>query len=174
MNVAILAYSMVALTTLSSGSTTKPLDNKHFLIHGEVIEIDPIGMEERDAVGTQIIVYQEGEIYVAFNTDEKGKYTFNLPVGYNYEVVYGGEKYVNKTVKGDGNNIPKKRYGYDVELDMGVFSRYEGVDYEFLESPVALIPFDSTNGKMIFDEDHSKKQGKAMHKCMKKIIKLHG
>ena len=131
-------------------------------------------MKEIDATDTRIIVYQEDEIYVAFNTDDQGKYKFNLPVGHMYRVVYGGDKYVNKEVFIDAHDIPMKRYGYNVVLDMGVVKEYEGVDFSFLAAPVALIAFDSAYGKMVFDESHSKKKGKEMLKCLKKITKLHG
>lgn len=178
MTLNIFAIAVATLGIMTGGSAdnsgTKPVDNKHFLIHGEIVEINPIESKEVDAAGAQVIVYQDDEIYVAFHADEKGKYKFNLPINHEYRVVYGGKDFVNKEISINAHELPRKKYGHDVQLDLGVFQNFEGVDYSFLAEPVALISYDDIMGKFSFDEKHSKKQSKAMYKCMKQIIKMHG
>jgi hypothetical protein len=171
MTLEIITLTMAAMTTLTGG--LKPVDNEHFLIYGDIIEIDPVQMKENDAPDCQVVVYQDGEIYVAFNSNEEGKYVFNLPINHNYEIVYGGVDYVNKKIVIDAHNLAQSRYGHKVQLDMGIFKSYDGVDYSCLEQPVALMAFDSMYGKFSFDEKYSKKQSKAVYKCLKEIVKLH-
>ncbi|NNE54499.1 MAG: hypothetical protein HKN32_00665 [Flavobacteriales bacterium] len=172
MTIDVLALSMLAMSAFDAGNM-RPVDEQHFLIHGKIIEINPVVMDEDQADDTQVIVYQDGEIYVAFNTNDEGEYLFNLPIGHNYEVVYGGEAYVNKKVTIDAKELPQKRKGYDVKLDMGVFQEYSDVDYSFLNDPVAQIFYDDDYGDLAFDEQYSMKQGKAMMKCFKEIAKKH-
>jgi len=177
MSINILAFMIATLGIMagtSSDSGTMPVDNKHFLIYGEIIEMDPVAAQERDAGGTQVIVYQDDEIYVTFNADEKGGYKFNLPVNHNYSVVYGGDAFVNKEILIDAHKLPNKKYGQNVQLDLGLLKKFEGVDYSFLNAPVALISYDELVGKFSYDEKHYKKQSKAMYRCMKQILKMHG
>jgi hypothetical protein len=177
MSINILAFTIATLsvfTGTSPDSGTKPVDNKHFLIYGEIVEVDLIASKEVDGTGTQVVVYQDDEIYVAFNADETGKYKFNLPINHNYRVVYGGKDFVNKEILINAHELPKKKYGHNVKLDLGMFKNFDGVDYSFLAEPVALIAYDDIMGKLSFDEKYSKKQSKAMFKCMKQIVKMHG
>ena len=168
----IATLSIFASTSLDSG--TKPVDNEHFLIYGEIVEVDLIASKEVGGANIQVVIYQNEEIYVAFNADETGKYKFNLPINHNYRVVYGGNEYVNKEISINAHELPKKKYGYNVKLDLGMFKNFEGVDYSFLTQPVALISYDDELGELSSDEKYSKKQSKAMFKCMKQIIKMHG
>ena len=177
MSINILAFTIATLGVMagnSSDSGTMPVDNEHFLIYGEIIEMDPVAAQERDADGTQVIVYQDGEIYVTFNADEKGEYKFNLPVNHNYSVVYGGEDFVNKEILIDAYKLPKNKHGQNVQLDLGLLKDFEGVDYSFLNAPVALISYDELAGELSYDKKHYKRQSKAMYKCMKQILKMHG
>lgn len=81
----------------------KPIDTQHFLIHGNVYEIDPVQNAQYDANDTRVIVYKDGEIYVAFNTNDDGKYLFNLPIGENYTLEFGGDTYINKRITMDAS-----------------------------------------------------------------------
>jgi hypothetical protein len=153
-------------------SGVKPVDNKHFLIHGEVMYMDMEAGKEMPAEAALVTVIQDGEIYVAFNADEKGKYLFNLPINHTYEVFYGGNKYVNKSIAIDARNLSKKKIGHTVELNMGLFDHYAGVDYSFLQAPIAVFYFEPEFDQLIPDEVYSRKAGKQMNKCYKQIAKL--
>ncbi len=170
MTSSIIAIAISALSVLSSN--TKPVNNKNFLIHGVVVEVDLQDPDEKVSKDTQIIVYQDGEIYVAFNTDDKGKYEFNLPIAHTYKVVYGGTKFVNKSIYIDAENLPRKKYGHNVELDMGLFHDYEGVDFSFLDEPMAQIAYNDEYNKLLFDEKYSMQKWKEMRKCMKQVQKI--
>jgi hypothetical protein len=173
MTIELLTLAIAAMTTFSPTSP-RPVDNKHFIIHGEIVELDPINQKEQDAPATQVIIYQEDEIYVAFDSNVEGKFEFNLPIDHIYTVTFGGDKFVNKIIEIDARNLNKKKYGHHVELDMGLFQEYDGVDYEFLNEPVATFRFDETVGSLAPDMAYTSKKSKQVFKCIKKIMKLHG
>ncbi len=168
----IFTLALAAMTAFSGG--TKPVDSNHFLLHGKILEIDLAAMQEIAVSNSQVIVMQDGEIYVAFNADDKGKYEFNLPVDHQYTIIYGSQNYVNKKVEINAYDLGKSRYGHDVKLDLGLFKSVEGVDFSFLEMPIAKIQFAPEYGKLAPDEEYSMRMAKQMRKCFKKIVKNSG
>jgi hypothetical protein len=150
----------------------EPVDDKHFLIHGEVMFLDMKAGKEKAIEGAQVTVIQDGEIYVAFRSGEKGKYLFNLPIGHVYEVFYGGDQFVNKSIVIDARNLSKKKYGHTVELNMGLFGHYADIDHSFLQEPIALIYFEPEYDQLILDEVYFRKAGKKLNKCYKQIARL--
>lgn len=117
---------------------------------------------------------QDDELYVAFNSDDNGKYEFNLPVDHNYTIIYGNQEFVIKTVEINAHDLSKSRYGHNVKLDLGLFKPVEGVDFSFLDEPIAKFQFEAEYGKIAPDEDYSFQMSKRMRKCFKKIIKTTG
>jgi hypothetical protein len=164
--------AFVAITTFSGG--TKPVDSNHFLLHGKIMEINPTAMQESAVDNSQVIVMQDNELYVVFNSDEKGKYEFNLPVNHNYTIIYGSQSFVVKKVEINAHDLSKSRYGHNVKLDLGLFKSVEGVDFSFLEEPIAKFQFEPEFGKIAPDEDYSFQMSKRMRKCFKKIAKTTG
>lgn len=150
----------------------RPIDNKHFLIHGELSHLDMEAGKEKPATDARVTIIQDGEIYAAIESDEKGKYLFNLPVNHTYEVFFGGDQYVNKSIAIDARNLSRKKYGHTVELNMGLFEHYAGVDFEFLQDPIAVFYFEPEYDQLIPNEGYARKAGKAMNKCYKQIAKL--
>ena len=131
----------------------KPVDNRHFLIHGNIIELSPQDMRERDAANVQIIVYQDDEIYVAFDTDEKGDYKFNLPNGHMYEVQYGTRDFVPKKIHIDATGVETKKDGFSIKMNVALFKAVEHVDYAIMEDPVSTFNFIDT--KKGFELDYN-------------------
>lgn len=163
----------VALSVLAAGGMLKekPIDNQHFLIHGQVFELDPLENREHDAANTRVIVYEKGEIYVAFKTAEDGKYLFNLPVGRQYTLEYGGDDYVNKVVTIDASKLGEQKKPEILEMDMGLFRHFEGVDYTFLDAPVAKFRYMRDEG-FEANAGHAIRMSEKTAKCMDSIRSL--
>lgn len=172
MTTAVLSLAFSTLVAVTG--STKPVDSNHFLLHGKVVEVDPSASRELPGKEIQVVVYQDSEIYVAFNTDSKGKYEFNLPVDHDYVVVFGTGDFVQKKVSIDSHELSRKKYGHTVKLDMGLFKPVSGVDFAFLEEPVAKFQFQSEFDRIAPDEDYGFKKAKEMRKCYKKILKNSG
>ena len=172
MTATLLSMAFSAAVALTG--STRPVDNNHILIYGKVLEIIPQEMKEIPGESVQVMIYQEDELYVAFNTDDKGKYEFNLPVEHNYTIVFGTENYVAKRVTIDAHALSDRKTGHAVKLDMGIFKPVEGVDFSFLEAPIASFYFQQEVGQIAPDEDYSFKMAKQMRKCYKQILKASG
>lgn len=155
-------------------ANSRPVDKHHFLIHGNVIELSPEDMIENQISGTQIIVYQNDEIYVAFDTDEKGDYEFNLPNGYDYSIHYGTRAFVPKKIDINASEVYEKRDGHSLKLNVAVFKEVENVDYAVMDEPMSKFNFEM--GKRSFDIDYEYAEYKLgqmrdLYKTMKKMKK---
>lgn len=149
-----------------------PVTNEHFVLHGMVYEVSLKTGDEHIAAGSQVIIYQEDEIYVAFNTDTYGEYLFNLPIGHSYEVVFGGDEYVNKRVMIDATECTKPRNGHDLHLNMGLFKAVNGADLTVFEAPVARFAYEVEEHDILPDMSFISKRQKEINKAMKKMSKL--
>lgn len=138
--------SAIACVALVSMMGKKPIDNEHFLIYGSVLEVDPIENAQMEAIGTRVTVYEDGDIFVAFKTNEEGEFQFNLPVGGQYTLAFGGDDYVNKIVTIDAKTLGVEKRGESVEIDMGLFRNHAGADYTYLAAPVAKFRYHRDEG----------------------------
>lgn len=156
------------LATISATAGLKPIDGNHFLIVGEVFELDPVENKQHSAENSLVVVFCEGEIFTAFKTEGSGKYSFNLPIGKNYDIVFGGKEYVNKTVNVDASRLGETRKGEILRMDMGLFREYSGVDYTFLQDPVAKFKFKKYEG-FTPNEDYAIRMSQKTMKCIESI-----
>jgi hypothetical protein len=165
--------SIFLLTFLCSTVFAKkkePTENL-FLITGKVLEISLTGAEPKDCGNVQIVVYQDQEIFVAFYSDAKGGYEFNLPVGFTYEIWFGGSTYVNKKVSIDTRDLPKSKGGYEVEWDLGLFRPYDKVDFVPLKEPFVKVQYSDEYGTLAADMEYTALRSKELDKVIKKAKK---
>jgi hypothetical protein len=171
-----MTFSALILGTLTSigmfTSNQFPVTNEYFVLHGMVFEVSLKTGDEHIAAGSQVIIYQEDEIYVAFKTDTYGEYLFNLPIGHAYEVVFGGEEYVNKRVMIDAKQCTKPRNGHDLQLNMGLFKPVKGADLTVFESPVARFEYQIEKHDILPDMSFISKGQKEINKAIKKMSKI--
>ena len=73
-----------------------PSTENHFHISGVIYHYDLVKGDELPAAHTQIVIYQNKELYVAFFGGADGLYSFYLPIGFEYEVWFGGSAFANK------------------------------------------------------------------------------
>ncbi|MGB1032080.1 MAG: hypothetical protein ACPGWM_05675 [Flavobacteriales bacterium] len=163
---------LVSAAVVMATSALKPISNEYVLVHGNVKEMQLDSDQLSDAKKVRCVVYKDGEIYVAFNTDEDGDYNFNLPVGEDYEMVFGGDTYVNKRITLDVTSLEAEKKGIAFKCDMRVFkSPGEVKQLEIFKLPVAKFAYNSRTRKVQPDleylDDHSFQVEKAMRKIAK-------
>ena len=149
----------------------KDVSGDHYLIKGRVFKIDPAAGTEENASNVQVVVYQGSELFVTFFTGEQGDYEFYLPIGFMYEVWYGGSAYVNKKVHIDATQFPKERKPRTVPLDMGLFRPVEKFEFPMLNAPYVKIGYDPELDQIAPDMEYTAKRSAELEKVFKKIKK---
>lgn len=154
MNIFSVILSAWISTVPVADNNLRPIDEEHFLIHGDVVE-QVYGSENRaNAPNTRVIVYKNDEIYVAFKSDDRGEYIFNLPLGHKYELTYGGENFVNKRIEIDATDAKVRKKGYSLEMNMSLFRPVDEIDYtEMDNNPVVAFSYDQEIRDMVPDLD---------------------
>ncbi|MFT7208785.1 MAG: hypothetical protein ACI93E_000412 [Flavobacteriales bacterium] len=173
MNVFTIIISAWISAIPVNDNNLRPIDEKHFLIYGDVIE-QVYGSENRaNAPNTRVIVYRENEIYVAFKSDARGEYIFNLPLGHKYELTYGGENFVNKRIVIDATNAKVSKSGYSLEMNMSLFRPVEEMDYTEMDTnPVVSFSYDQDIRDIVPDLDVVDAMWRKVDKLYKKSEKM--
>jgi hypothetical protein len=151
---------------LTWGQKKEQLAN-HFLLAGQLLLVDPFEATEEKAGNTQVIVHQDGEIFVVFNSLETGKYEFYLPLGHVYSISYGGQQFVNKKVIVDSSKSPKEKKPRRMNLDIGLFLPIEGASFPTLEQPFVKIAYDQEYDDFVPDFDYTENMLKQLDKDLK-------
>lgn len=148
-----------------------PSTENHFYINGIVYHYDIEKDKEVPAAHAQIVVYQNKDLYVAFFGGADGSYSFYLPVGFEYEVWFGGSAFVNKKLTVDATQMPEEKKPRNVVLDVSLFHPVEGVDFSVLNEPYARINYDPELDEVRVDEEFSKKRKLELDRVLKKAKK---
>lgn len=144
----------------------------HFLISGIIYHYDILSDKEMPAANVQIAIYQDKDLYVAFFGGADGAYSFYLPVGFEYEVMFGGSAFVNKRVRIDATQFPEERKPREVLLDLSLFRNVEGADFSLLEEPYVHIIYDPEADRILPDEAYTIKRKTELDKAIKKAKKI--
>ncbi|HEY8404067.1 MAG TPA: hypothetical protein VIK71_05605 [Flavobacteriales bacterium] len=165
--------SLVLMTQMAWSQTAKKYpDADHFILKGNVYEIDHINETEGKAKDTQVVVFQDDEIYVAFNTSANGgTYEFYLPINYNYNIYYGGDAYVNKIVNIDARQFPSEKKPRIVKLNVGLFKPIEGYSFEMMKSPFVKVKYNPETDVIEPDFEYTEAKTDQVVKYFKKIKK---
>jgi len=165
-------FLLVSAAAMMTSSALKPISNEYVLVHGNVKEIQLESDQTSDASSVRCVVYKDDEIYVAFKTDENGDYLFNLPVGENYEMVFGGDSYVNKRITLDVSELEAEKKGIAFKCDMRVFkSPGEVKQLAIFEKPVAIFSYNTGSRKVLPDLEYLDEHSFQVEKAMRKIAK---
>jgi hypothetical protein len=148
-----------------------PDTENHFLMNGIIYNYDIVKDQEMPASHVQIVIYQNKELYVAFFGGADGAYSFYLPIGYEYEVWFGGSAYVNKKLAVDATQMPEEKKPRSVVLDVSLFHAVEGVDFSMLNDPYARIFYDPETDAARTDDAFFKKQKVELDRAIKKAKK---
>lgn len=150
----------------------QPIDDAHLVVYGNLVEIVYGSQNEANAPMTQVVVYRDQEIFSAFKSNEKGEYVFNLPVGYVYELDFGGQSFVNKRVVIDTQECNGKRAKRSVAMDMSLFRPVDNVDYTAMQAPIVRWFFDKSSKEMIPDLDLVDSMMRTVDKLYRKSEKI--
>ena len=148
-----------------------PSTENHFLINGVIYNYDILKDQEQPAAHVHIVIYQNKELYVAFFGGADGAYSFYLPVGYEYEVWFGGSAYVNKKLAVDATQMPEEKKPRSVVLDVSLFHAVEGVEFAALDEPYARIIYDPETDEVRTDDAYFKKRKLELDRVIKKAKK---
>lgn len=168
---ALLAVSVPSFGQFRKISKTTSLEN-HYLISGVLYNYDIASGKEIPAANVQVVIYQNRELYVAFFAEADGKYSFYLPVGFEYDVSFGGAAFVNKKVHVDATQFPEERKPREVLLDLSLFYHVDGADFSVLEQPFVNIVYDPEADLIRPDEAYTTKRKAELEKALKKARKV--
>lgn len=149
-------------------------DNRgnYFFLNGVISDYDIASGKEHPAPFTQVVVYQNNELYVAFCGGEDGTYSFYLPLGYEYEVRFGGSAFVNKKFSIDATQIDEEAKPRSVQLSVSLFHPVVGADFSLLEEPYARMVYDPELDTVRTDEEYGRKRKTELERSLKKAKKL--
>lgn len=150
----VLMIAIVSFGFIAEDETPMPIDDQHLVIYGNIVEMLYGSDNEANAPTTRVIVYRDGEIFSAFKSNDKGEYVFNLPVGFEYVLSFGGDDFVNKRVIVNTDKIiESKRTKREVPMDISLFRPIDEIDYSAMEDPIVRWYFDKGAKQMVPDID---------------------
>jgi hypothetical protein len=95
-----------------------------------------------------------------------------LPVGFEYEVWFGGSAFANKKLLIDATQLPEERKPREVTLDVSLFRAVEGIDFSILTEPYVRMAYNPESDNMFLDEEYTRKRKVELDKSLKKAKKL--
>jgi len=143
----------------------------HFYINGIIYQYDILKGSETPAPHAQVVVYQNNELYVAFFAGEDGSYSFFLPIGFEYEVAFGGSAFVNKKLKIDATQLPEEKTPRDIGLDFTLFRSVDNIDFAVLKEPFVLMNYDAEADALRIDDVYTRTRKAELDKVLKKAKK---
>jgi len=168
---AVVLLNLSATAQLRKSTKSSSLEN-HYLISGVIYNCDWANDKETPAAYVQIVIYQNKELFVAFFGGADGTYSFYLPIGFEYEVAFGGSAFVNKKILLDAAQFPEERKPRKILFDVSLFRNVEGADFSTLEEPYGKIIYDPELDMIRPDEDYSVKRKLELERALKKARKI--
>lgn len=122
--------------------------NEYF-IYGTVKDADTF--KKLGDVG--ITVLKNGQEHDHIVVSNSGKFEFELPLGFDYTVIFEREGYVSKRLFLETSGIPEedRAGGFETNTDMTLFEYVEGFDTSILEKPIGKAGFDVVRNSMDWD-----------------------
>jgi len=102
-----------------------------------------------------VTVKQDGGNYAQDYTACSGDYSFVLPCGHDYDLVFAGPSYTAKTVRIEGKNIPPEGGGYDMNMDGTLFHTPAYGNFDFMSEPIAIARYNAADSSLEFDMEHT-------------------
>jgi hypothetical protein len=110
-------------------------------------------------------------LYVAFFAGEDGSYSFFLPIGFEYEVAFGGSAFVNKKLKIDATQLPEEKTPRDIGLDFTLFRSVDNIDFAVLKEPFVRMNYDAEADALRIDDVYTRTRKAELDKVLKKAKK---
>lgn len=128
------------------------LSAAHLRVHGLVTDA---GTREPLA-GVLVRVYKDGVRLQSFTTGANGHYAATLGNGGHYVIRFSLEGRVTKcyAVDTQGPSWENDRSVSDVEVEMTLFERVEGVDLSFFDLPMGMARFTPMTGFLTWNAEY--------------------
>lgn len=158
---------------LLSGQLFSQNVEKGLFVYGQITEIDLSDSTESAVRQLPIRVVCDSVIIEDITCTNGGKYQFKVPFGYKYEIQYGGEEYLMKTLLIDATDpsIKTMRRGYRLELDISLFKSENPEAAKILAMPVAKGSFSRKSNAIDFDEEYNEEAALKLKKALAKKSK---
>lgn len=107
--------------------------------------------------GVEVVVYQDGVEFDRMTTDARAAYAFELPLRHDYTFAYEFPGYGIKRIQVDASGVPMEdlKGGFNLDLDLTLFTLVEGFDASILQEPYGKASFDSQRNTVAFDFAHT-------------------
>jgi tetratricopeptide (TPR) repeat protein len=118
-----------------------------------------------------ISVFENGKKIFERKSNLSGKYDFILEFDKLYRIEYSYPNYVTKFLTMDVTNIPEEDRvgGLDMNIDMTLFRKIEGMDVSLLDNPIGKASYDFKRRDFYWDMAYTQ----AMHKKIEEMMEEH-
>jgi hypothetical protein len=126
-------------------------------MRGRLTKINLSDSSEHILRDMPIEIWTDDSLTSVLYTDEKGRYKFSLPFFNSYQIKYGREPFVQKTVLVDATDFAQSTMerGFKLEIDMALFEEKEGLKVDFLKNePVAIASFNKQENTVVWNSEH--------------------
>jgi hypothetical protein len=122
----------------------------------------------------QVRVLQNGAEYDVYDCGGSGRFKFDLPLGYVYDIVCSRTEYVTKSIRIDTKNIPleDREGGFISQTDFFLFKYIEGFNMDIMKDPVGKASFDPQKNDVAWDEDYIARQNSKIEAEFKRLEDL--
>jgi hypothetical protein len=124
--------------------------------------------------GVQVIVFKNGAQEKVYDAGSSGKFDFNLPLGYSYDLKFSRADYVTKIMRVDTRNIPAEDRStpFQVDMEPSLFKYVEGFNTDILKEPMGKAAFDSQTNYITFDFAYTETMKKKIEDEFKRLADL--
>lgn len=140
------------------------------VIYGLVKDLETL----KKMQGVTVIVLQNGNQFDAIQTSANGKYEFELPLGYQYDLKFTKPGFVSKTIRMNTQGIPDedRHGGFQMDAAMTLFAMVEGFDTSITDEPIGRASFDQQKNSIEFDFGYTADRQKLIDNELKRLEDL--
>ncbi|MDZ4750356.1 MAG: hypothetical protein SGI87_01990 [Flavobacteriales bacterium] len=144
--------------------------NETYSIEGQVKDKNTLKKLEL----AQVRVLQNGAEFDVYDCGGSGRFKFDLPLGYVYDITCSRSEYVQKIIRIDTKNIPleDREGGFISQTDFFLFKNVEGFNLDILKEPVGKASFDAQKNDVVWDEDYIARQSAKIEAEFKRLEDL--
>lgn len=103
----------------------------------------------------EIIVCIDDQLFMSVKTNNRGYYSLELPYDNLYKIVFAKIPFVSKFLLVDLNNIPAYYTDYEMNTDIELFERINGLDYSILDNPIGKFKFFPSKESLSYDREYA-------------------
>jgi len=169
-----LIISLLACTSNAQARKADSAGNRgnYLYLNGLISDMDIASGSEKPLPYSQVVIFQNNELYVSFYGGKDGSYSFFLPLGFEYEIRYGNSTFVNKKLALDATQIDEDDKPRNIRMDVALFKPVEGADFSILNEPYARLIYDPELDAVRSDEEYSRKRKPEIDRSIKRAKKL--